>query len=90
MPVRQVVYVGIMALCAAVMVIQLIKGRGRALTSILFRLTGGAVGVFCANSLLGLLGGAAVGLNLFTLMLIGALGTPGFILLYVISNLKFL
>lgn len=88
MTIRKMLYLGILVVCGVLIVVQLIARRQKGLVAILFRLTGGVVGIFCANTILGMLGGQPVGLNPFSLMLLGSLGAPGFVLLYFMTNLQ--
>lgn len=90
MPIGQIIYLGILILCGVLILVQLFTRRQKGLTAILFRLTGGMVGIFCANAILGMLGGQAVGINPFSLLMLGSLGSPGFVLLYLIANLQYM
>lgn len=87
--VGQWIYYGVLILCGILILLQILGQRMRGLTAILFRLTGGVVGIFCTNAICGLLGLAAVGLNWFTLTILGALGLPGAVLLYILLNIKY-
>lgn len=84
--VGQVVYVGTLALCVVLMIYQIKRGKLEAVTDILFRWTGGMVGLLCANALLGWAGLEEVGINVWTFFVVGALGGPGAVVLYILVN----
>ena len=45
MEIRQVMYLGISLLCVGIMCYQVVKWKLKGLTNLLFRLTGGVVGI---------------------------------------------
>jgi len=81
-----VVYIGTLVLCVTLMLYQIKRGKLAAVTDILFRWTGGVVGLLCVNALLGIVDMAGVGINIWNLSLVGALGIPGAIVLYILVN----
>ena len=90
MEIRQVLYLGISILCISMMLYQIAKWKMKGLTNLLFRLTGGVIGILCINTVLGIFHLPAVGLNLLTLSVLGGLGAPGVCLLYVLLNLQYM
>ena len=79
------------AACGAVLLIGI---AGRPLARLLrfcLRAAAGVLGVYLANMVLAAAHiPVAVGLNLFNMLIVGALGLPGFGLLYAISAVKFM
>lgn len=54
--------------------------------NVLLRMVFGAIGIFAMNAIFGAISSnIMVGINIETMATIGLLGTPGFILLYVVS-----
>ncbi|MCX4317182.1 MAG: pro-sigmaK processing inhibitor BofA family protein [Lachnospiraceae bacterium] len=90
MEIRQVMYLGISLLCVGIMCYQVIKWKLKGLTNLLFRLTGGVVGILCVNAVLGIFKLPAVGFNPFSLSVLGGLGMPGVVLLYILLNLQYM
>ena len=48
------------------------------------------VGILCVNAVLGIFKLPAVGFNPFSLSVLGGLGMPGVVLLYILLNLQYM
>lgn len=79
-----------LVVCAIVLVIVFAKNKTEVFVNVVLRMVFGAVGLHLINTLLLSQGiDVLVGVNLGTIGTIGALGLPGFVLLYAIVFLKF-
>ena len=75
----------IIAACALVLVIGALRRKAAFLLHFLVRMLVGGMAIYFTNGCLASVGiGLAVGLNLFTLCVVGCLGTGGFGMLYAI------
>ncbi len=69
--------------CAVLLVISLRRKKMELFINFVLRLITGAVGIYLINALLGLVKiESAVGLNGVNMLVVGALGIPGLVLLY--------
>ena len=73
----------ILVLCGAILAIAIRKKRMELFINFVLRLFAGAVGIYLLNAILGAANiQSAVGLNSVNVLLVGALGLPGFVLIY--------
>lgn len=77
--------------CAIVLVIVFAKNKVEVLVNVMLRVVFGAVGLHLINTLLISRGmDVLVGVNAGTIGTIGALGIPGFVLLYAVAFFKYI
>lgn len=81
----------IAGICIVILVILLLKKKAQLFLNFLVRIVLGAIGMIMLNDYLAARGIAiAVGMNPVSLLTVGCLGFPGFLLLYGIVGTKFL
>ena len=73
----------ILVLCGAILAIAIKKKRMELFINFILRLFAGAVGIYLLNAILGFANiESIVGLNGVNVLVVGALGLPGFVFLY--------
>jgi SigmaK-factor processing regulatory protein BofA len=84
-------FIFILVVCAIVLIIVFAKNKVEMFVNIVLRMVFGVVSLHLLNTLFVSQGiDVLVGVNLGTILTIGALGAPGFVLLYAIAFFNFL
>ena len=72
------------AVCVVLVIVMLFSNPLKALARVAVSGAAGAMGMLAVNTMLAPFG-VSVGINLITVLIVGILGIPGFIMLYVTS-----
>ncbi len=81
------VLIFILVLCVAILAISIRKKKMELFINFVLRLFAGAVGIYLINAILGVANiQSTVGLNGINMLVVGALGLPGFVLLYSVGT----
>lgn len=80
------ILIGIIVLCIGIFIISFIRHKYEMIINFILRMVVGIVGIYFINTILNFKDiNDIVGINGYSVLTIGALGTPGFVLLYAIG-----
>lgn len=80
------IFIGIIALCTIILLVSLVRHRFETLINFILRIAVGIVAIYFFNVILQYKDmNCTVGINGYSILTLGTLGTPGFVLMYAIS-----